>query len=449
MRLLPLKPALAMATFLGMLAVAGIVTNVKGPGWRTFAAVGDFHPVPAAAEESLDSAVLAAKPRASFFEDHSGAMNHFYAALWRTERREKDAITRIVHYGDSPTTADLITGDVRMLLQRRFGDAGSGFTLMAKPWAWYEHRNVRLSQSGWHSNPSSQAQAHDGLFGLGGVMFVNSGAAWSRFVLEDWFDTRAEVCFLREPGGGAFTVWAGDQRLGEVETDSPEKQSGFAGFGLPADAGDLTVRAEGPPVRLFGVIFEKPGPGVAYDSLGMNGASTAILAHVFNQQHWTEQLRHRNPDLVVINYGSNEASYAPYIGKYYANELRSAVSRVRSAVPEASILVMSPMDRGERQAGGEIETMPTIPKLVSIQQRLAGELGCAFFDTFHAMGGEGTMARWYEAQPRLVSADFLHPTPRGAKLVGALLYQALFEGFNAYKLRRMRENLRIANAKHD
>jgi len=42
-------------------------------------------------------------------EDSGGALDHFYEALWRTEKREPGAVTHIVHYGDSPTTADLIT----------------------------------------------------------------------------------------------------------------------------------------------------------------------------------------------------------------------------------------------------------------------------------------------------------------------------------------------------
>ena len=55
-----------------------------------------------------------------------------YAALYNAERRQPGARVRILHYGDSPTTADLITADVRTLLQDRFGDAGHGVHLIAK-----------------------------------------------------------------------------------------------------------------------------------------------------------------------------------------------------------------------------------------------------------------------------------------------------------------------------
>ena len=48
------------------------------------------------------------------------------------------------------------------------------------------------------------------------------------------------------------------------------------------------------------------------------------------------------------------------------------------------------------------------------------------------------MARWYAAEPRLVGADFIHPMPAGAKIVGELLYGSLRDGYNEYKLRQLR-----------
>ena len=83
--------------------------------------------------------------------------------------------------------------------------------------------------------------------------------------------------------------------------------------------------------------------------------------------------------------------------------------------------------------------MPAIPRLVTIEQRVAMETGCGFFNTFLAMGGPGTMGQWYQAEPRLVGADFIHPMPAGARIVGNLLYQALFDGYNQFKVRRMQE----------
>jgi len=55
------------------------------------------------------------------------------------------------------------------------------------------------------------------------------------------------------------------------------------------------------------------------------------------------------------------------------------------------------------------------------------------------MGGRGTMVRWYDGEPRLVGADFINPMPAGAQIVGELLYNALRDGYNEYKLRKLNQ----------
>jgi len=175
---------------------------------------------------------------------------------------------------------------------------------------------------------------------------------------------------------------------------------------------------------------------VVYDTLGLNGASINVLSRIMNANHWAEELRQRHPDLVIVNYGTNEADFASFVDKGYEKELREAIRRIRVALPEVSILLMSPMDRGQHD-GPDIVTMPTIPRLVEIQRRVARETGCGFFDTFHAMGGEGTMARWYTGQPRLVSADLIHPIPAGGKLIAVVFAREIAAGLNRYKVRQI------------
>jgi lysophospholipase L1-like esterase len=140
---------------------------------------------------------------------------------------------------------------------------------------------------------------------------------------------------------------------------------------------------------------------------------------------------------VIVNYGTNESGYAKFVDTTWGPEMREVVKRLHAALPESSIILMSPMDRGEKNAAGEIETVQVLPRLVTIESRVAAETGAAFFNTFEAMGGAGTMARWYTSEPRLVSADFIHPMPAGAKIVGELLYDALRDGYNEYKLRQL------------
>jgi lysophospholipase L1-like esterase len=448
MRLLPPKATLVILTLVAFMKAPDAMPafkNYKVLDFQTIPAVLDFTPrkTSAAPIEDEQLRLHPDKDAASYkifpVSDPAHALDHFFQALQRTEARQPGAVARILHYGDSPTTADLITGDARKLLQARFGDAGHGFCLLAKPWAWYDHNGVSIQGSGWSIDPATQSKLKDGLYGLGGVSFRGDAGARTELTLKDFSHTRIEVSYLRQAGGGVFQVSAEGRLLGTVETKARAVEPGYSEFDIPPNARHFEIRVTSGQVRAFGVMLEKPGPGVEYDSLGLNGAFVSVLARMFNAEHWAEELRHLQPDLVIINYGTNESGYASFVDQSYGKELTEVVRRVRAALPDASILLMSPMDRGTREARGEIGTMPTIPRLVTIQQRVAMATGCGFFNTFLAMGGPGTMGQWYQAEPRLVGGDFIHPMPAGAKIVGNLLYQALFDGYNRFKVRRMQE----------
>jgi hypothetical protein len=442
----PFRTVLTLVTFaLILAALSRVVHGVEQPSLRAAAAIVAFtpeltplrpwqpHTVPEAMRPAPGPLAGQAGIRPTL-DDRNGALDHFYGALWSTERGVPMAITRILHYGDSPTTADLITGDTRQLLQKRFGDAGHGFTLIGKPWAWYQHRGVELSSHGWQMDPGTRYDLRNGLFGLGGVAFSGNGA-YSRVTLRDPTQTRLEVWFLRQPDGGSIAISAGGQPIGSIATAAPSRTPGFASFELKPGTGTLEFSTDG-PVRLFGITLEKRKTGVVYDSIGLNGASISVPARLFNENHWAQELRHRNPDLVVLNYGTNESGFAAFLTREYEIELREAIRRVRAALPNTSILVMSPMDRGQKN-DGEIETLPTIPRIVDIQRRVAADLNCGFFNTFEVMGGAGTMARWYDSQPPLVSADFIHPTPAGARIIAQAFVRELTAGLNRYKLRQV------------
>lgn len=413
--------------------------STVGPGISVSDSSADFIP-----ETPVDYNDACA---AQLISDPAHALDHFYAALGRTDGKKAKAITRITHYGDSPITNDGITGTARQLLQERFGDAGHGFILIDRPWAWYGHQAITFTSGGdWLSDSFMNPRVRDGAFGLGGVTFRAEGPGKSaRFAPATEGDTgksfsRMEVYYLAQPGGGQFSVSVNSANTQNVATLSNTPRSGF--FEIKADKADqngantFEVKSLIGSVRLFGAVLENDGPGVVYDSLGVNGAYAGLLETVMNQQHWAEQLQHRKPDLVVLNYGTNESEYAADAQMVrYENELREVVHRVHLALPEASILIISPMDRGKHAPGGKVVTLDSIPKIVEMQQRVARDSGCGFFNMFAAMGGHGTMARWHANKKHLVGADLTHPNADGAEMVGVLIYEALIDGYTKYRTR--------------
>src|SRR6266404_6954931 len=431
---MPVKTALTVLAFIALILlpiVSPALQNYKSLDPRNIAAVFDL-PLPKTKEEpAADLHVrLPAAKKPENLVDPTHSLDHFYESLL------KGGTTRIVHYGDSPTTGDLITADARSMLQSQFGDGGSGFVLIARPWAWYNHRGVEMDASShWKIDIAGIAQAKDGMHGLGGVSFVASAGAVARWKVRG--TQIVEVAYLAQPDGGEFVVEAEDKVLGAVETQAEAKTPAYASFTAPAGSSKFAVRVTRGTVRMYGAEFRKARGGVIYSSLGINGANVTMLSHSFNERHWAAQLRHYKPDLIIVNYGTNESGFPKFVDSTWGTEMKEIVRRLHASSPGVSVLLMSPMDRGERNAGGIIDTVPAMGRLVNIEARVANETGAAFFDTFQAMGGPGTMGRWYAAEPRLVGADFIHPMPAGAKIVGELLYSALRDGYNNYKLRQL------------
>ena len=249
--------------------------------------------------------------------------------------------------------------------------------------------------------------------------------------------SRMDVYYLAQPNGGQFAVSVNGETNQTVSTNSEVSRSAFQEIksGKPG-ANTFEIRTISGSVRMFGAVLENDGPGVVYDSLGVNGAYAGLLARVMNEQHWAEQLQHRNPDLLILNYGTNESQYASddQMARY-EKDLREVVRRARAALPAVSILIVSPMDRGRHAAGGRVTTLDSIPKIVEMQHRVARDTGCGFLSLYAAMGGEGTMARWHDGRHHLVGGDLTHPNADGGITVGVLIYNALIEGYSDYRAR--------------
>lgn len=372
-------------------------------------------------------------------EDPSGkALDPFYAALLRTALREDGALTRVSHWGDSTIAADGITSTLRRRMQKRFGDGGHGFVLIAKSYMPYRHADiVHKENDGWKIYPVLNGALRSGHYGFGGVAYHSHGGGQSTFgtVEKGPIGTavsRFELFYQGHPSGGDLQWWVdgGDKQV--LSTRQDETVDLWKTFEVEDGPHALTIRAAGRgQVRLYGMVLEREGPGVVYDSLGIVGARAARLLNA-DAEHMAGQIRHRDPDLLVLAFGGNEAVDRRMSIKWYEGKLTEVIRTMRAGKPEAACLIMAPLDQGERDDRGNVRTIPIVPKIVEAQRRIAAQEGCAFFDTFGAMGGHGSMLRWYRAKPRLGWGDFVHATPAGYEVLGNMLYKALLKGFAEY-----------------
>jgi lysophospholipase L1-like esterase len=396
--------------------------------------------LPDKVEKSAGTGQASAKSEASpGIEDPTGhALDTFYASLAKTIAKEDGAVTRILHYGDSMITGDLISGTMRREMQAKFGDAGHGFILIANPWEWYFHNDVSHHASdGWTANRITGPLSGDGIYGLGGVSFHTAGEASAWFSTKSKGDfglrvSRFDIYYLEQPWGGDVQILVPGRPPEMLRTRGPKKVSRVHSVSVPDGPGQMTLHTWGDgDVRMFGVALERDVPGVTYDALGANGARIRLW-DAMSTTHWADQFALRKPALVVLQYGTNESEDNDFKAETYEAALDRTLSKVQEATPDTSILIVGPLDRAEKGEGGKLRTKPIIVRLVDMQRNAARAHRIAFWNAFEAMGGEGAMGRWVKASPQLGGWDFTHPTPLGAETIAGLLFAALNSGYAAY-----------------
>lgn len=377
--------------------------------------------------------------------EFANQLEYFYSRLTLTELGKPKAVTRVAHWGDSVLGDDGVTHAIRRRLQRRFGDAGHGFHVLGRYNVGYMHRGIRFSdEGGWHKCEIIFNCEDDGLYGYGGVSSHSGGGGTSV-----WATTkeglgsqvnRFELWFLNHPDGGKFQIKIDDKVEAVVNTRADVKGSGWRGFDLADGPHEFEVRAIGDgSARGFGVVLEREGPGVVWDGLALIGSFTQRLDYQ-EPSHIAEQIKHRDNDLLVFMLGGNDVQREK-MDLYrtlqpYEEEYTRVVRKFRAGKPDASCLIMSLTDHGERVGRVGIRTRRIVPKLVETQRKVAEAQGCAFFNTFAAMGGDGSIGRWYYANPRLAGADFSHPTSAGHEVIAELLVRALMLEYAEFRARK-------------
>ena len=353
---------------------------------------------------------------------------------------------RILQFGDSHTAADIFTGAVRARLQAHFGNGGLGFQYPGHPFAGYRLAGSARSQtSGWITEGNHFTQLGDGELGLGGIS-ISTSRPGEKVSLSTTCTT-LQVDYLRQPGGGRMRLTVDSLPVSEIDTgattqtDASDQSAGTLTYACTAGFHDIELTTlDQAPVRLFGLVTEQPG--VTYECLGINGAVAPLILR-WNQPIFADYLRERDPALIVLAYGTNEAVYISTHTEEYAAQFRRILATLHQVVPSAAILVLGPYDRAVRSAGYTVgrgrhrhtvyswQTFSGTERINEIQREACRTGGCAFYDEQARMGGAGSMLRW--ASEGLGQGDHTHLTGAGYRTLADALYADLLSAFAKYQ----------------
>lgn len=366
-----------------------------------------------------------------FGPDSAGrAMDAFYAALDEAAGR----VVRIGYFGDSYIEGDLLTQDLRDMLQRRYGGRGVGYVDISTPTEGFRQTVVQKS-AGWTSHLytdahgfSRQQQGFAGKYfnpGRGASLLLTG----TRHHYPGRIDTASVATIYYSPSSGldfcAAINGEGFRKL-HTPTDTLDTPShAILAQRLEGRIGRLRLRVDsGSHARFYGVALEG-GRGIVLDNLSLRGTNGRQIATV-PEATMARFAELRPYDLIVVQYGLNVASPKTKDYSGYTRQMARSIQLLRRAYPNTSILVVGVGDRDERNEQGELRTMGGVRELALYQRKMAADERVAFWNLYEAMGGEGSIARMQ--QRRQANLDYTHINAAGGRVLARLLYDALMNG---------------------
>ena len=386
----------------------------------------------------------------------------FYAALSSLEGGSTAAPVTILHLGDSHIASDRITGEVRRLMQARFGDGGRGLMMPGFPFPYYKAPGFTFEKTGKWTAANSLNE--DGAYGITGVSLTGTGVdAVLKLASTSGPFALPEVSLLASPGGGHAVISAGS---GSQQVATAGDSRSVLRVKLRGNASSLAVKVVGDgPVTVLGWSVASGRPGVRYVNLGIPSAS-ALTTRRFDRGLAASDIAALAPKLVVLGYGTNEGFNDDLDFVAYEKEYVRLIELVKATAPDATLLILGPTDgtrlprfvKGDARAaapcrplgGQEREAYNSLlaredgslarwhepPELAAVRSllaRIAGRYGATYWDLSAVMGGPCSIDRWAKGDPPLALPDHVHLSDEGSRRVGRAIYDALIRGYDRYR----------------
>ena len=376
----------------------------------------------------LDSVIQNIPPGMTPIEDFGLNAAHGMQAFWNALDGvgSMNRPVRIAYIGDSFIEGDIITNDLRIALQKRFGGAGAGFVDIASDFVKYR-LPVDQTFSGWNAFAGINPKTVDWQKMTLNMRYAipNTGAATATF-----YDGRGKcdtvenaVLYLRSNTPVSVSVSPNKSETTQQTTAGTGQIESLVTTGR---IGSISYTFNGGGAEngtvVYGMSFENPR-GIVLDNISLRGTGGNIIGSVP-----VENLRQFNAvrpyDLIILQFGLNVAEKNRTNYDSYMAQMKKVVNSLQEGYPQASILIISVGDR-ENKINGTLQTLPGIKALVQAQRGLAKQTNVAFWNLYEGMGGEGSIKRMVEANPAEANKDYTHINRRGGKRIADLIYKTL------------------------
>lgn len=274
--------------------------------------------------------------------------------------------------GDSWVDNRFITDPLTAWTEQHYGSSGVGW-ISANTSILAPARGGRRITGTWTLRENTTQPVGYGV-DLGSSYSTEVGAAirWqARF-------TGGTIHYLQQPGGGVLRWRVGDGPWARVDTRADVVALGLIPLAPQSNAVYfVTVEVVTPGVEVLGFDSWVDGPGVRVHKLGNGGATSGQYVSA-DAGLWQAGLSALSPDLVIILLGTNDLA-ANVVPSTYREQMAVLVTRVRTAVPQADIVLLAP------GSNGIVRRYPTAWYNNELR-RLAGEQHVAMVDGAMILG---------------------------------------------------------------
>ena len=325
----------------------------------------------------------------------------------------------VFHFGASHIQSEVVTTEAKAYLHENFGDAGPGFLFPFSAAKTYGSINYKTSHTGtWTSAKSFQPYPKIPL-GVRGMtvetrdpnasftLTFPSPLPKEEYELLLFFDNNSQTPDFKLSVGEVD--WVVDEAL---KTANAGKN--YLRIPITQEIGRIQLKVlpsekAGMLFRFYGMSLEKKDKsGVLYHSLGVGGSP---FEAILNLEKLREQSEVLQPDLVVLDYGTNNILYENKVAKNLPENVSKAISNFREINPEVVIMLTATQDLFYK--GRHIDAGIDFTRVMDSLAR-ANEV--LFWNYYDLSGGYGQIKNWEKAG--YAQKDYIHLTSKGYRLKG-------------------------------
>ncbi len=345
-------------------------------------------------------------------------------------------VIRILHMGDSQIEGDRISRYLRQSFQTNFKGSGPGLVPLYDPlkqfpsvWirnkgAWSEHvvynypRLIKGNQYGIMGKVSL-------IDSIGGSSVIITRSSMAQPGASNYYKSRLFLKKIARP----LTINAyWDNQL--ISSDSLQIDENITEinwtFQKAPQKFSLTFESDISPLFL-GMSLDSLS-GVAVDNIAMRGQSSPRLDKT-DKQLYKQMAAYMNIGMVILQYGTNMVPTVTDNYAFYRQDFYQQLLILKQTMPGVPVVVVGVGDVG-KLTDGKAEAYTHIYKIKEAQKAAAFKAGFAFFDLFEAMGGQGSMIKWANGDPKLAMSDYTHFNKPGGKKVADWLYASIMSEYD-------------------